>query len=82
VVQDAIASLRHVHADSPAERDRVRRVAAGWAAFERLWRSGALAAPDARARRSAAARVSSALEPATELVAQITAAEAEEAHRS
>jgi GGDEF domain-containing protein len=83
VVQDAIASLRHVHAtDTPAEQARVERVAADWAAFQRLWRSGALAPADAAARRSATARVTSALEPATELAAAMAATEAEEAHRS
>jgi diguanylate cyclase (GGDEF)-like protein len=83
VVQDAIVSLRHIHAaDTPAERARVERVAASWSAFERLWRSGALVARDARARRAATAQVTSALEPATELAAQMAATEAEEAHRS
>jgi diguanylate cyclase (GGDEF)-like protein len=82
-VHDAILALRQIHAaDPPAEQARVERVAAGWEAFERLWRSGALDTRDARARGSATARLASALEPATELAAQMAATEAEQAQQS
>jgi hypothetical protein len=82
-VESAIVALRQIHvSDAPVEKAGVEQIAAGWLEFERLWRSGALASGDPKARRRVIARVAAVLEPATELAAALAATEGREARES
>ena len=82
-VESAIVALRQIHvSDAPVEKARVEQIVAGWLEFERLWRSGALASGDPKARRRVTARVAAVLEPATELAAALAATEGREARES
>jgi diguanylate cyclase (GGDEF)-like protein len=81
-VEQALVELRQAHAGEPDELAKVERLAGAWAAFERLWRSGALLAGDRAAREATAGKVAAILEPATNLAAAMAAFEADEAHQS
>jgi diguanylate cyclase (GGDEF)-like protein len=81
-VEQALVELRQAHAGEPDELAEVERLAGAWAAFERLWRSGALLAGDRAAREATAGKVAAILEPATDQAAAMAAFEADEAHQS
>jgi diguanylate cyclase (GGDEF)-like protein len=81
-VEQALVELGQVHAGEPDELARVERLAGAWAAFQRLWRSGALLAGDRAAREATAGKVAAILVPATGLAASMAAIEADEAHQS
>jgi methyl-accepting chemotaxis protein len=80
---DLLARLRQLHAADPAdERDRVERVAAGWAEFKRLLQEGALTPAGPADRRAATRGVVATLEPLTDLTAEMAAAETHQAQAS
>jgi len=82
-VDGGIATLRQLHAaDTPVERARVERLAAGWEDFKRLWQSGALIPGTRTERQAATRRVAAILEPLTDLTAEMAATEAQEAQES
>jgi hypothetical protein len=83
-IEQGIVTLRQANAgDPPAELGRVERLAATWADFKRLWRSGGALDPGSgRARQPTEERVGTAIEPATGLAAEMAAVEAEEARES